>query len=69
VPKAKTAMTIQKEYRAPRLEVTGLMMPGMTAPPEIAAVRKTDPILLYTPRPRSDMAKMMEKMPDCKIIY
>ena len=66
VPKEKMAATTQNEYCAPRLEVTALMMPGMTAPPDIAAVRKTDPILVYPPRPRSDMAKMIEKMPDCR---
>lgn len=52
----------------PRLEVIGLIMPGMTAPPDMAAVMKIDPVLVYAPRPRRDMAKMIEKIPDCSMI-
>ena len=68
-PKVKTATTTQNEYSTPRWEAKGLMMPGITAPPEIAAVRNTDPVLVNAPRPRRDMAKMMEKMPDCGTIW
>ena len=39
-------------------------MTGRMAPPEMAAVRYVEPVLVYEPRPRSEMAKRSGKMPD-----
>ncbi len=42
------------------------MIPGTTAPPEVAAARKTAAHFVWAPMPRRVMAKMREKMPDSK---
>lgn len=46
--------------------MTGLIIAGMTAPPDVAAVMSTAPVFVCMPKPRSDMAYMSEKMPDSK---
>ncbi|KAL8809535.1 MAG: hypothetical protein Q9200_003323 [Gallowayella weberi] len=43
-------------------------MTGMTAPPDVAAVSTTDPILVRDPSPRRHIAIMMEKTPDWSLV-
>jgi hypothetical protein len=37
----------------------GSTIAGNIAPPTLAAVRKTEPVFVYEPRPRRQMAKMV----------
>lgn len=67
-PNAKKTTTTQNEYCTPRRSVTGLMMAGTTAPPEVAAVSKIEPVLVYAPSPRMHKENVVEKMPDCATV-
>ena len=63
-PKAYTATGTQNEYRMPVWVDTTFMIPGKIAPPDAAAVRNEEPVLVWEPKPRREMPNIIGQMAD-----